>query len=256
MIELYHTGLTSCSVKVRLCLREKGVGYVSRYISLRKFEHHTPEYLALNPNGLIPTLVHDGVAIYELNVINEYIDEVFPAPALKPADAAGRARMRIWCKFADEIALSAFLKPIWASRFAPVIRELKGDELEKVLARVPLQERRESWRILSNGTFSDTDLAACRAKMKFIIDRMETELRNVPWLAGNTFSLADVNLVPWLVRLKEFAPEFMSYDTAPRVADWFQRILARPAAQYCFSPSDETPEYAGQGLLYNDLVAA
>lgn len=180
MLELYHTGLTSCSVKVRLCLREKEVPYVSRYISLRKFEHHTPEYLALNPNGLIPTLVHDGHAICESNVINEYIDEVFDGPALRPVDALGRARMRIWSKFADEIALSAFLKPIWSSRFAPVVQAVAKDDLEKVLTRVPLQERREAWRTLSSGTFTDAELAACRDKMKFIVERMEHDLKRHP----------------------------------------------------------------------------
>lgn len=256
MLELYHTGLTSCSVKVRLCLREKGVPYVSHYVSLRKFEHHTPEYLALNPNGLIPTLVHDGKPIYESNVINEYIDEAFDGPALRPADALGRAYMRLWSKFADEIALSAFLKPIWSSRFAPVVQAVAKDDLEKVLARVPLQERRDAWRTLSGGTFTDAELAACREKMKFIVERMERDLQRQPWLAGETFSLADINMAPWLVRLKEFAPDFMAPANAPKTADWFQRTLARPASRDAFSPSDETPEYAGQGLLYRDLVVA
>lgn len=256
MVELYHSGLTSCSVKVRLCLREKGVPYASRYISLRKFEHHTPEYLALNPNGLIPTLVHDGVAIYESNVINEYIDEVFSGPALRPADPIGRTRMRIWSKFADEIALSAFMKPIWAARFAPVIRELSEEQLKLTLSRVPLQERRDSWHILAKGNFSDAEIKACREKMNFIVSRAESDLEKWPWLAGNTYSLADINLFPWLIRLKEFAPELMSVTTAPRTAEWFQRVLERPAARDSLVPSDETPEHAGQGLIYRDLIAA
>src|SRR5690348_9759076 len=102
MLELYHAGLTSCSLKARLCLKEKGLAYVSRFVALQRFEQHRPDYLALNPNGVVPTLVHDGLAIYESSVINEYLDEVFPEPGLKPADAAGRARMRIWTKLADE----------------------------------------------------------------------------------------------------------------------------------------------------------
>ena len=76
ILELYHSGLTACSKKTRLCLREKGLDYVSHYIDLSRFEQHTPEYLALNPNGLVPTLVHDGAVIIESTVINEYLEDV------------------------------------------------------------------------------------------------------------------------------------------------------------------------------------
>ena len=71
-LELYHAGLTSCSKKSRLCLREKDLPYRSHYLSLNKFEHHDPGYLKLNPNGLVPTLVHNGTVIIESGVINEY----------------------------------------------------------------------------------------------------------------------------------------------------------------------------------------
>ena len=63
MLELYHAGLTTCSKKARLCLAEKGLDYVSHYVNLRERENHRPEYLAINPNGVVPTLVHDGRTI-------------------------------------------------------------------------------------------------------------------------------------------------------------------------------------------------
>ena len=77
-LALYHSGLTTCSKKSRLCLKEKGLPYESHFVRLDKFEHHDPAYLKLNPNGLVPTLVHDGKVIIESGVINEYVDEVFP----------------------------------------------------------------------------------------------------------------------------------------------------------------------------------
>ncbi len=86
MLELYHAGLTTCSKKSRLCLKEKGLPYRSHYMRLDRFEHHTPEYLKLNPNGIVPTLVHDGRVVIESGVINEYVDEVFPEVPLRPAD--------------------------------------------------------------------------------------------------------------------------------------------------------------------------
>ena len=86
MLELYHSGLTTCSKQVRHCLREKGLRYESRYVELWRYENLSPDYLALNPNGVVPTLVHDGVPIINSFCINEYIEDAFPEPALRPAN--------------------------------------------------------------------------------------------------------------------------------------------------------------------------
>ena len=109
VLELYHGGHTTNSRKVRLCLREKGLVYVSRFLDLHNFEQHRPEYIALNPNGVVPTLVDDGAIIIESMLINEYIDEKFPDPPLRPATPAGRARMRVWTKLADEFGPAALV---------------------------------------------------------------------------------------------------------------------------------------------------
>ena len=74
MLELYHARLTTCSTKARLCLAEKGLDDVSHYLNLPAFEHHRPEYLALNPNGAVPTLVHDGRVIIDSTFSNEHLD--------------------------------------------------------------------------------------------------------------------------------------------------------------------------------------
>ena len=83
MLELYHNGMSTCSQKVRFCLAEKGVAWTGHHLDLRAGDQHTPEYLALNPNGVVPTLVDDGDVIIESTIINEYLDEKFPEPALQ-----------------------------------------------------------------------------------------------------------------------------------------------------------------------------
>ncbi len=120
MLELYHAGLTTCSKKARHCLAEKGLDYVSHYVNLRRFENHRPEYLALNPNGVVPTLVHDGTVIIESTFINEYLDEVFPDPPLIPSDPATRARMRGWGKMADDFGF--FSNRSWTKTFSLSMR--------------------------------------------------------------------------------------------------------------------------------------
>jgi glutathione S-transferase len=64
------------------------------YIDLFKFDQLQPEYLAINPDGVVPTLVHDGVPIRESTIINEYIEAAFQGPKLVPSEPILQARMR------------------------------------------------------------------------------------------------------------------------------------------------------------------
>src|ERR1700731_1402091 len=102
MLELYHAGLTQASVKVRTTLKEKGLAYKSHYLRLPEGEHLSPEFLAINPDGQVPALVHDGEIITETTVINEYLDDAFPDPPLKPTSPVERAQMRRFGQIVDE----------------------------------------------------------------------------------------------------------------------------------------------------------
>ena len=88
MIELYHNDMSTCAQKVRFTLAEKNLTWESHHLDLRARDQQKPDYVKLNPNAVVPTLVHDGTVIVESNVINEYLDDAFPAPALRPDDAA------------------------------------------------------------------------------------------------------------------------------------------------------------------------
>src|SRR6266576_660819 len=83
-------------------MRVKELAWGSVKVDLFKAEQYGPKYLKLNPKGVVPTLVHDGVPIIESTLICEYIDETFPNPPLVPVLPARRARMRLWSKFVDE----------------------------------------------------------------------------------------------------------------------------------------------------------
>src|SRR3954452_21919838 len=96
MLVLYHAGLTQASVKVRFTLNEKELGYESHYPSIPEQDHLKPDYLAINPDGQVPTLIHDSQVITETTIINEYLDDAFPDPPLRPMAPVDRARMRRW----------------------------------------------------------------------------------------------------------------------------------------------------------------
>src|SRR5690349_14165036 len=82
-----------------LCLLGKGLNFKIKLLNLGLIDQKQSSYLKLNPTGLVPTLLHDGNAIFESNVINEYIDTVFPSPPLMPSDAVGKAQVRMWFAF-------------------------------------------------------------------------------------------------------------------------------------------------------------
>src|SRR5690242_14503370 len=85
MMILHHGWRSSASRRVRLCLEEKGLSYESHVVDMAAMEHHSPEYLKINPLGVIPTLIHDGKPLHESGTICEYLDESFPDPPLRPA---------------------------------------------------------------------------------------------------------------------------------------------------------------------------
>lgn len=243
MLELYHAGLTACSKKARLCLREKGLDYVSHYIDLSRFEHHRPDYLALNPNGLVPTLVHDGAVIIESTVINEYLDDVFPDTPLRPADPVARARTRVWAKLADE-ALGPNMVVTFsaAGGIGKSARALNDKQLDEVIARIPLIERQNViHKITRGGGFTEEEFAAAHRKAGYILDKAEKALEDGPYLAGDSYSLADINMIPFLDRYKErVVPDLFTEGRVPRLCDWYARIMARPAVIATFAESAET----------------
>ena len=93
-LHLYHYGLSNCSQKVRIVLAEKGLGWTNHYVDLAKGEQTSEAYRRVNPNGVVPALVHDGTTVIESSDIMEYLDEHFPSPPLRPASEREFGQMR------------------------------------------------------------------------------------------------------------------------------------------------------------------
>ena len=244
MLELYHSGLTPCSKQVRHCLREKGLPYQSRYVELWRYENLSPDYLKLNPNGVVPTLVHDGTPVINSFCINEYIEDVFPEPSLRPADPAERARMRYWAWTADDVHHPA-ARLTHANMLQKSLNEdLSAADQQFMLDHTPVPDKRERWRVLTVGGYSAEQLREAMASVMFVFGRMEEELaKRGPWLAGKTFSLGDINMLAIVHRVGELDRSRLDRTKFPRLMDWWDRCMARPAAKYVYSNStEETPK--------------
>ena len=240
-VELYHFWSSVCSVKARMALEEKGVAWHSRYIDLFTFDQMKPGYPALNPDGVVPTLVHDGAPIRESSVIIEYVDDAFDGPALKPTEPLALARMREFIRICDD-KFPAIVFPTFVKYILPKLRNRWGDEaLTEQAMRRPLDFYKDVHGRGVRGEITDDDVAKCHATIETIFDRMEAMLADGPWLVGDGISLADIAIAPFFFRLLALGQDRMwSPEARPRLHDWYGRISARDAYQTAVNWPDET----------------
>lgn len=232
-LELYHSPISTCSQKVRLVLAEKNLVWTGHAITFKTAEHLTPAYLKLNPNGVVPTLVHDGDPIIESSVINEYLDEVFPQPSLRPADLKARARMRAWRQYIDEVPTPAIRPISFNTFFVPIWQQMSEQQFLDYTERLPL--RKHFYRKMGRNGFAQADLDEALDKLTQTLDRMERALHDGPWIVGAQYSLADVALTPTIVRLEDCSLSRL-WDSRPHVADWYARIKNRPNFATAYTP--------------------
>ena len=180
-VELYHFWSSVCSVRCRMALEEKGMPWTSRYIDLFKFDQMQPAYLAINPRGMVPTLVHDGKPVRESSVINEYIDAAFTGPALTPPDPLGAARMREFVFLCDE-GFTAIAKLTLVKYILPKLRNRwSDDELRQYYSQhqneYNLPERVSASHILfkTQGK-TPQEVEAIRAKAQQVLERAAGQL--------------------------------------------------------------------------------
>jgi glutathione S-transferase len=254
VLELYHHGSSVCAAKVRFALAEKGLEWQGHYIDILKGDQFDPAYIKLNAKAVVPTLVHDGHPIVESTVICEYVDDVFPSPPLKPADPLQRAEMRLWTKAVDELLHPMCGEITFACSHRHTVARLGPEGLAKFLASTPPVSVTAGWHdrkkvIVKEGLGAPGIEKSLRHYDRFL-QKMEDALGKRPWIAGNSFSLADIGLTPYVNRLDMMSMSEMWIKSRPRLTDWFERIKARPSfrpslIEWC--PPDLTKDLATFG---------
>jgi len=238
MLTLYHYWSSVCSQKVRMCLAEKGLDWHSTHVDLFNFENYEPTYTKLNPKGLVPTLDHDGRIVVESNVIIEYLEDEFPQPRLSPQDAHARATARLWMFNAEDVAHPAVGTCSHNARHAVRFKAAgrSQEELLRAADTCPYPAIRQRLRRRVEVGVSEAEEEAAYANLDWLLDQMERQLTQGPWLAGAEYSLADIAMAPMVNRIEVLPrPELLAAARRPRVADWWQRIQARPAFVTAFS---------------------
>jgi glutathione S-transferase len=159
VIQLYSTFYCPYALRTRIVLKEKALPHEHTEIDLK---NKPPDFLKISPYGKVPVLIDGEARIYESAIINEYLDETYPEPALMPADPQGRAYVRIWVDFAN----NHLMRTGWRAVMGP--EEKRAEALEEYLE---------------------------------LLKTLEKEIDGKQWLAGDPFTLGDIAYAPIFARM-------------------------------------------------------
>jgi glutathione S-transferase len=233
---LYNAPQSTCSQRVRFVLNAKGLPFEERKLDLLAGDQLKPEYLALNPNGVVPTLDHDGSIVIDSSVIIEYLDEVVKDAAnFTPRDPAARAKMRSLMRFIDEMPAAAVRIPTFNLAFLPRFAAMSEAEFLAFAESKPL--RKEFMLAMGRKGFPQKEMDAAMGRLRRSYERMDESIRDSggPWLLGKDITLADVAVMPAIVRMADLGRED-DWANLPRVAKWYELIRAQPAFKPTYYP--------------------
>jgi glutathione S-transferase len=226
---LYDAPQSTCSQRVRYTLHEKGLAFAERTLDLFSGDQLRPEYLKINPNGVVPSLVHNDKVIIDSAVIIEYLSEVFPEPPpLVPTDALARATMRSLIRYIDEVPTPAVRLPSYNFAFLRHFRSMSDADFVALAESKPL--RRDFLLSMGRNGFSAEQIDGALGRLRDAVSRMSDTLRSSggPWLMGPNLCLADIAMMPVLIRMADLSLGFI-WEHLPEVERWIAAYRARPA---------------------------
>ena len=231
MLQLYHWEPNANSGKPMLTLAEKGVPYESHYLDLLKMDQHKPEYLKVNPDGTIPAMVDGDRVLTESTPMMEYVDEKFDGPPLRPSDPKERWRMRWWMRYFDSYFAPSVSMIGWNMFVGPSARNRDPEEMKAAINKIPLESRRVAWRKALFNEFSEEELTESRRRTIFSIGILERHLERHPFIAGNSYSLGDINGFNLAYALPFSQADHCNDEKTPKIMAWLRMIYARPATK-------------------------
>lgn len=227
-LELYYLEETDsiCSNRVIITLTEKGItDWTAHKMLLVNRDQFQPEYLKLNNQGVVPTLIHNGRPIRESSLICDYLDDLRPDLPLKPTDPVERSHMREWVKLFDERGFEATAVVNFVTKFRLTVPREVMEERWKSVPNIDRLYRQKS--VILEGTDSPYVMRAIGA-LESIFVLMERALGDErPFLMGDQFTLAEANFAPFLKILEMV--RFMDFwlEAYPLVRAWWDRVASR-----------------------------
>ena len=231
MLELYHNGHSSCAQKVRLLLAEKDLhqdrDWISHELHLVNGEQKNPDYMKINPKGVVPSLIHDDRIVVESSVISQYIDDHFDDAErirLTPGNPDLRTSMQAWIDLQDSKgfpSIAAMTLGLWE------LHEMKrqrdgGGETNDAMALLADDDLMKRYPTAA-------DLLDAREKFAAFLAQLDECLRERSYIGGNDISLADTSWLPFVVRMEHLNLRATMIDPFPALSEWYERMKARPS---------------------------
>ena len=231
---LYNIPPSLCSQKVRLALVEKGVAFKNRWVDIGPTaENYQPWYVKLNPKCVVPTLVDGDKVITDSFVIMRYVAEHFEGPALIPTDPTDRDRMEHWYALAESLDFRLFTFASVNKRMTGFGLKMKVKKLRAYAKKYPQLRTAYEAKIqdmtgLKKQSHDPAVAQKQRAHLEREFDALNELLAQQPFIAGATYSLADVIWTVSLTRLS-FLKQDALIEARPHLLTYYQRMQARPS---------------------------
>jgi glutathione S-transferase len=184
----------------RLALQEKNIDYVLQEVDIFADAGPPPDYLALNPFGTIPCLLHGELVLYETSAINRYVDEISPALSLQPSPPEERARMNQIIGILDNYCYRPMVWDVYVQRVV-----------------VPT----------GGGLADEACIAAALPGLRLVLEQLDQWSAERGFLVGQALSLADLHLYPMLSYFIETPEGASMLDTFPRLQQWMRLMQTR-----------------------------
>ncbi len=229
-ILLFDAPGSPCARRVKIALLEKQLPFERIEVDLAAMEQKRPEYLALNPNGVVPTLAHGSFVLFEANTITRYLDEAFPdTPQLYPSQPEELAQVFNWQ--AAELVMAKRFRPLMYQRLlGPLTRMTKTrDEALQRARDNGAGHEGIAWetRVWSVDVISLTEEQTLVAWHHGWLAKLEQALSDRPFLLGTECAMADLSVAPRVALYPAIGIALRG--RFPNTAAWIARMEARPS---------------------------
>ncbi len=218
--------MSVCAAKVRMLFADKNIPWESKLLDLRAGDAQSETYVRLNPNQVVPTLVCGSDVVVESNIILEYVEDRWPEPAARPTQPLQKARMRLWMRQLDDSihAAAAVISVCIALRHQFLKR--RPDEVQLWLDKMVDPARRARSKAAIERGMDAEQFAEAVLRVRRLYDDFERALADSTWLAGDSYSLADIAYSPYVLRFDQLGFGDLVVER-PHVSDWQKRLFAR-----------------------------
>ena len=223
---LYHGNISNCSMRVRMTLIEKEIEWTSHHLDLKKKENISEDYFGINPKGLVPVLIDNGVVHVESNEIIDYLDRNYPEPSLRSKEH--ESEMLDWLRLAGSIHVAAIKPYVYATKIAKKIKKTTEEEQKYNALQKNEELKNFHAKHAGSSSFKEKDLVKSKKILSDCFSKLENTLDGREWVMGEQFTLADISWIPVHFVLIGCGYQFAGY---PNITRWAKAFTKKKSYQ-------------------------